>query len=307
MRRRRAGHGGVGRRGRWTATVGLAAAGEPAGVDGDLVNGWPAVGEPTSFTPPAGVCHRAEFADSASRDDFAPVDCGQSHLTETIHVGTFTGAAASASAPPAKGTAHYRAAYGECDRRARRFLGQDFRYGRLWLGVTLPSAAGWRGGSRWYRCELGEATDVENYQEGLVTRSASLKGALTGTSPLALTCYQVKAGRGGDIDSMKPAACNRSHNSEFAGVHVVAGSAYPSKPADWTAIHTGCRKVIARFARVPDDGDLKYRTGTVVVPAAREDWLAGNRGVRCYLYLSDRTFTKSLKGAGTRGLPIRYA
>jgi hypothetical protein len=58
---------------------------------------------------------------------------------------------------------------------------------------------------------------------------------------------------------------------------------------------------------LPDDGDLQYRTGTVVVPGGQDDWQAGNRGVRCYLYVSDKTFTRSLEGAGAKALPIRYA
>ena len=62
---------------------------------------------------------------------------------------------------------------------------------------------------------------------------------------------------------------------------------------------------MAAYAKLPDDEDLEFRTGTVVVPNLQDDWAAGNHGVRCYLYLKDATFTKSLKGAGPKALPVQ--
>ena len=314
MRRRRRGVVRSPRRGRWLAagTSGalvlalLSGCAPPAGVDGQLADDWPAMSEPTSFTPPADTCYGADYTVSASLGEFDSVDCSALHRTETIYVGTFTGKAAAGTAAPPAASAELRAAYAQCDKQARDFLGKDFRHGRLWLGVVVPSANGWRGGSRWFRCDLLEKADHENLGD-TVNRRGSLRGALTTASALSLTCYQVKAQKDGRIDSRTPSDCAKAHNSEFVGVFGTAVTTYPATAVDWNRLHTACRKVIARYVGVPDDANLKYRTGTVVVPGSAVDWQSGNRGVRCYLYASDKTFTKSLKGAGTKGLPVKQA
>jgi hypothetical protein len=251
------------------------------------------------------VCHDAAYSASGPLEAFAPVDCAESHRAETVYVGTFAGAAAGGTAPPTKGSAEWRAAYAECDDRTRTFLGGDFRYGRLWLGVVLPSASGWRGGARWFRCDVFEVPNVEEFDDP-VAREGSLKGALAAPSPLALGCFQVTASADGSIDSMAASACTKAHNSEFVGVFTApAGSAYPKTDADWTRMHTGCRTAVAGYVKVPNDDELRFRTGTVAVPNLQDDWQSGNTGVRCYLYLKAAKFTRSLKGAGSKALPAR--
>jgi hypothetical protein len=98
--------------------------------------------------------------------------------------------------------------------------------------------------------------------------------------------------------------CRKGHNAEFVGVWKAPDMSYPAKAGDWTRFYAECRTLVAKYAGVPDDGDLQYRTGVVALPDGPDEWNAGNRGVRCYLWLSGRTLTRSLKGAGTSGLPI---
>lgn len=298
---------------RWIAAIALGGAtaltfsgcGNPAGVDGDLTDDWVAVSEPKPFVPPAEVCHSGDYSDVAYLSSFNPVDCATSHRLETVHVGEFTGGAASASAPPKKGSPEIRAAYAECDAKAKEFVGSDWRNGRLWLGIVLPSPQAWTGGSRWFRCDITEVNNVEDNGD-TTSRTGSVKGALKTASPLSLGCYQVKLARDSSIDTMPGIQCTRDHNSEFAGVYSAPEGAYPSKSTDWDKLHNECRKVIAKYAGVPNDGNLKYRTGVVSLPGNADEWEGGNRGVRCYLWLSERKVNRSLKGAGTTGLPIQY-
>ncbi|HEX5741732.1 MAG TPA: septum formation family protein [Pilimelia sp.] len=286
------------------ALLGGCTAARPPGVDGALLDDWPALPAPTALTPAAGSCH-LDFAEAGPRGGYAPVPCERPHKSETVHVGTFTGAAAAAAAPPARTSPARHAAYAACDAQATRFLGRNFRYGRLWLGVTVPSGPGWTGGARWYRCELGEVADVENFGP-LVSRTGSLRQVLTRPTKLDLTCYQVSASAAGAITAMAPVGCRNVHNSEFVGYFLApAGTAYPASGADWERLHTGCRPVVAGYVKVPNNADLRYRTGTVAVPHTEEDWAGGNRGVRCYLYVNDGRFTSSLRNAGVRGLPER--
>jgi hypothetical protein len=149
-----------------------------------------------------------------------------------------------------------------------------------------------------------EKADHENFGD-TVTRTASLKDQLGKQGPLSLTCYQVTAQKSGQIESRDPVICARSHNSEFAGVFTAPFETYPAKQADWDRLHSECRNVVAKYVRLPIDSNLRFRTGTVVVPGSQEDWEIGNRGVRCYLYLRGKSFTRSLKGAGTGALPIQ--
>jgi len=286
-----------------TGAVGLGVTGcaPPGGADGDLTDDWAALAEPTSFVPSAGTCHAADFAEIAALSSYLPVDCATNHRLETVHVGTFTGAPAE---PPARGSAPLSTAYAECDTRARVYLGNDWRAGRLWLGVATPSAPAWTGGARWFRCDLTELSDVEDNGD-TASRTASLKGALAAPGPLSLGCYVAKAGANRVIDTMSPADCRKRHNSEFAGVwRAPATVGYPSRDRDWVPFYDGCYQVAATYVGV-SKSTVRFRTGVVALPGGPEDWKSGNRGVRCYLWISDGAFARSLKGVGGNGLPIR--
>jgi hypothetical protein len=289
------------------AAAGLLAAcggGEPAGVDGNLTDGWGAFNEPVSFVPEAEVCHQEAYQPTTPMSGYRPVECDQPHLVETVHVGTFTGEAAQLDAPPAPDSGHHRAAYAECEQRAEDYLGAGFRAGRLWLGVALPATTGWDGGARWYRCELME---VESVYGDAVERNASLAGALAeADSNLRLRCYQVAVDDGA-VSEMNPVRCDESHEAEFVGTWRAEGNDYPD-PADGEAeerVYDGCRERVARYVDVPVDGDLIYRTGTIADWMSEQDWAAGDRAFRCYLWLPDAELTRSLAGAGADALPVQ--
>ncbi|GAB3796701.1 septum formation family protein [Micromonospora zhanjiangensis] len=298
---------------RWSTVVAVAGAavllltgcGAPAGVDRDLTDDWAALTEPKAFTPPTGVCQSGEFAETAYLSAFDPVDCASPHMTETVHVGTFTAAAATRQTPPPPGSAEYRTAYRECDARASGYVGADWRSGRLWLGVALPSTQAWAGGSRWFRCDLVELTTVED-EGNPTTRTGSLRGGLKTGSPLALRCYAVKLDSKKRIDKMPAAECTKTHNGEFTGVWTAPEGNYPTRDADWVRFYAECRNVVAKYVNAPADANMRFRTGVVALPGTPDDWKAGNRGVRCYLWISNRNLTASLKGAGVAALPIQF-
>jgi hypothetical protein len=56
---------------------------------------------------------------------------------------------------------------------------------------------------------------------------------------------------------------------------------------------------------VPDDANVQYRAGTIFYHPYEQEWKDGNRGVQCFLWVSDRSLTRSMKGAGSKALPIR--
>ncbi|MFI5835303.1 septum formation family protein [Micromonospora sp. NPDC051300] len=270
------------------------------GLDGDLGDDWAAMPPAGPFTPVAGVCQVSDFTPTVGLPAYAPVGCDLPHRVETVHVGTFT---VDRPAPPAVGSPEMRTAFGECDTRARGYVGDDWRAGRLRLAVAVPTGTGWTAGSRWYRCDLTELNTVEAAAV-VVTRTGSLRDALKPPSRLRLGCQRTGQERG-RVQTLTSADCAVAHDAEFAGVWVAPDRPYPKKPADWAPLYAGCFGAIARFSGVPADGTLRYRSDVVVRPPGPGRWVVGDRGVRCYLWLSDRTVTGSLKGAGPARLPVR--
>ena len=80
---------------RWWALVAMAAVAlapggcaRPAGVDGDLTNGWPAFARAQTPIPDAGVCYPREYDPTWYGDFDSAVDCkSETHQTETVFVG----------------------------------------------------------------------------------------------------------------------------------------------------------------------------------------------------------------------------
>jgi len=278
--------------------VGCGASGD---LDGDLTDDWAALPPATAFTPAAGVCQAADFTEVVALASYQPIDCAGPHRVETAHVGAFP---AERAAVPATGSTELRGAFAECDTRASAYVGDDWRAGRLRLSVALPSGPGWAAGSRWFRCDLTELTTVEAAAT-VVVRSGSLRDALKAPSGLRLGCQQTRGGAGRGVQTLVPVECGKQHDAEFVGVWRAPDRPYPTRDADWVPLYDGCRSVLGRYVGVPNDADLRFRSGVVVRPPGAGRWRVGDRGVRCYLWLSDRTVTASLRGAGAAGLPVR--
>lgn len=292
----------------WTATavgvvaaLALAGCGAPAGVDRDLADDWPALPAAETFVPEAGACH-ATVQDVGYLSGYNPIDCAAGHRAETLHVGTLTGPAADRSTPPRTGSTGARTARAECDRRVNTAVGADWRGGRLLLSVVFPSARAWTGGARWFRCDISEVASLDD--GGIILHSGSLRDALKPGSALAFGCFNPKLVKD-DIEEMRPVACTAKHHAEFAGVYQFPEVSYAQFQKSSVRAHKACRSLIAKYAKVPDNRDLQYRVGTIIYHPLEEEWKNGNRGVQCFLWLSERTLTRSVKGAGGKALPIR--
>ena len=283
------------------AAVLLAAACGGPDIDRDLADDWTGFAEPAGFVPAAGTCHENAYQPVAPLGDYQPVDCAQPHVIETVHVGTFTGDAAEADAPPAPGSGTVRAAYRECEQRAADHLGADFRLGPLWLGVAVPSEEGWGGGARWFRCDLAELESVVGEP---AVREGSLAGALGEDSPMRLGCSVAEVDDG-TVVAQDPVACDEPHDAEFVGVWRASDGPYPDLQDGVEQVRGGCRSVIAEFTGVPDDDQVRFRVGTIVDWMSEADWEAGDRGFRCRLWMAGEELTESLRDAGPDTLPVQ--
>jgi len=268
----------------------------PKHIDGNLTDQWPAMAAPKGWEPDGDMCLKV-LNDYMSRSMYDPVECDRSHNYEIVAIGEFTGDVAAAAEAPEQGSAAMRAAWSDCDKKASAFVGGDWRGGMLWIGVSLPSSLSWTSGSRWYVCELAA---LERAYGDPTLRSISLKGEFTKNSPLKYGCYQYG-------DNLVAIDCKKAHNTEYAGIWNAGSLAYAKLSGSKDKIATECRKVIARYVKVPADGNMRYRTGVVWDWPSEADWNAGDRGVRCHIWLDKKKVTRSLKGTGNSGLPINYA
>jgi hypothetical protein len=278
------------------------AGGRSPGVDGNLVDGWPKMPDATLPVPADHACYAPSDPSSRTYQLPAAVGCDTQHTLETIHIGRITGDDAARDIPPPDGGSAQQLEYRDCVNAARAFVGDDWRTGRVGLDLVVPSAAQWDADARWYRCDLVEFTDLDTYE--VAQRSASLKDALAGARPLALTCFKVTT-KADAVDTMGAVDCGSGHNGEFAGVWEAPPGAYPADETQREKAElAGCRSVVASFAGVPDDNRLQYRVGQITFGFGKGDWDLGNRGVRCYLWMDSKNLTRSMKGAGTGALPI---
>jgi len=287
------------------AVAALSGCGKPAGVDGNLINGWALPAEPKIPVPTAPACYNVAAEDPTDVQKWPEaVDCATTHTVETIYVGQFTGDAAQQSSPPPSGGPDRRSAFAQCTSSAKDYLGGDWRAGRAELFLVLPIELHWDAGARWFRCDVVEYKDLESYS--IVDRQTSMKGALSGTGDLLLGCATVAAS-GDSIDTVLPSPCSAAHNGEFTGVFDNPDGDYPADSAARSKANLdGCRGIVAAYTGIPNDKDFQYRVGQVASPFSKASWELGNRGVRCYVW-TPKTFTNSLKGVGVGGLPINYA
>jgi Septum formation len=270
----------------------LTACGLPGGVDGDLTDDWAVPPAPGAFRPRAGVCFD-DLDDTAPQASYAPFDCADRHLAETFFVGDLTGS-------PSDGDAAVQA-YARCSAGATAFVGAPWRTGRLTVQQVLPGPDAWTGGARWFRCDIGELDFSTGHP---VSRTGTLRGALAAAGPVRLRCFDPRVS-GEQVHGMARVPCDRPHHAEFAGLWQAPRSG-PRIRDDDPRLQRGCRRTIARFAGVPDDGDLQYRVGWLAFTPDAE-WSLGERAVQCFLWLDGEPLTGSFAGAGTARLPVHYA
>jgi hypothetical protein len=265
--------------------------------DGNLTDDWKQVADAKPVIPPAGVCY-----DSGVEDGYKvvlgtspPTECTQSHAAEVYHVGELPGDIASASAPPAAGSAEFQKVFGECEKVAKDFLGDDWYNGRLLLAQSVPLTYQWLGGGRWYRCHLME---TKSQSGTVVKRTSSVRDTLKGDRPLANTCFNFIDEKDDSVGDLAAISCDQGHDAEYVGVFEPAGTEPPErgKPRDDVGF-AGCRAAVASYLGAT--GELKV--GYLYWGFGKEDWDRGDKKVRCYATAPDgRKLKGSVKGIGNK-------
>jgi Septum formation len=275
----------------------------PAGVDKDLIDDWPAMAQAVTPEPATETCYSEEFTETWS-GDFASrtVACSAEHWTETTYVGKLSGTVAGRDIPPLSGSSDLTETFKSCADKTQGFLGGNWQTGYLWLGVTLPGKAAWKGGARWYRCEVvGLGRDID---QDFTKLTGSAKGALASKGPLARTCSLVQTDSSGSIKSDNAVDCSKPHNAEFAGLYTLSGSTYPTGKALEDKASAACQKVYTSFLGVPPSRSHYF--GWTWHNITEEQWNLGIRTGLCSVIgfsgssVNNVRFTGSVKGTGDR-------
>lgn len=270
------------------ATLALSGcAGLPAGTDGNLTNDWPAMAQAKLTIPAAGTCYQSQY-NRVGYGDVGVVDCALTHYVETAYVGEFTGADAARSTPPAADSPALPATYAQCQKGANDYLGGDWHNGLLWLGLVVPSDNAWRGGARWFRCDLVHYSDP--FDETIVSTGV-VKGDLAGPRTTAYTCLTTTEGTDQTILTATPADCASPHQAEFAGLYTAPDVPYPSDDAARKKMgENGCENVVATFLGYASPSQWRNQAvGLWWHGFSEGQWKLGDRTTECFAY----AFTKS--------------
>lgn len=267
--------------------------GRPAGVDGDLVDDWPAMADPVTPVPVAGVCYDEPLQETWY-GGFDPVDCDESHHSETVYVGSFTGATADRTTAPRSDQAARADAYGTCQQALSDYLGGDWHTAAVTLVLVLPSDAAWTGGARWYRCDVAQFQDLA-FRKQVV--HGSVKDGLRGKRPLAITCFVGKDAPDDTVVIKKGVDCAKPHNGEFAGLYTPPKGAYPKGDRADQLGQDGCEAVVADYLGFSGKHDTSQYIGWMWTSVTEDQWRLGDRTIQCLAYTWDGEMIKgSIKG-----------
>jgi hypothetical protein len=259
--------------------------------DGKLVDDWPVMASASPQVPPAGVCYASSIGHASQIDPTLSdkLPCTTPHIVETFHVGQFP---AEVAALPPIGHPDYVRAFGECEAKAKEFLGGDWYNGRVYLNITVPLARQWEGGGRWYRCEATELKFL--YSDEILKRESSIAGGLAGAAPLAMRCGDLLGVTDDGFDDIAVVDCAQPHDVEYAGAFNVPGTEEPA--GDKTKqIYAGCWDVVAGYL---GGSRNRIQVGYVAWGARDKGWQRGDHRVRCFAWSDERKMVGSVKGIG---------
>ena len=245
------------------------------------------VAAPTGFTPAAGVCHLANFADVGTRGDVrgrstAPPSTAPRPSTSA----TYPAPAADAAEPPADGLRRAPGRVPGLRHQDHRLRGRAVAYRpALDRGHPAVTEAALGGGARWYRCEVIEISSIED-DGGLVQRAGQPAGrAEVGGLPAAADLLRDPGWTtAGAIDTMPAASCTARHNAEFVGVWDAGPGRTRREDAQWAQFHDGCRELIAELRRAcPTTPTCSTAPAWCRCPAARTcgRWATGACAATC--------------------------
>ncbi|MFI5912446.1 septum formation family protein [Dactylosporangium sp. NPDC051541] len=232
-----------------------------------------------------------------------PIACEQSHALEVVLIG----AAADGAAPPATGSAEYRAAYAACGQAVNAYVGGDWHDGLLGIDVQEPTQSDWSAGRRTTVCTVyGSA----NAYSTMIFRTGTLKDSLAGAAPAAMRCLEVVGEADADgwyrsLAEMRPIDCGQPHGAEYTGTVTVPGATLPAADELADLMIDACWGPTAKFLGLSRARAMRRADIAVTFEGMSENrWQSGDHVQRCYAAVPyARKVHASLRGLGSRALP----
>lgn len=275
----------------------LAGCGKPAGVDGNLMNGWPVMGAAHLRIPHPGDCFDNVTEENSGVWDSGEqiTSCASPHYTETAYVGQLTGA------EPVVPDSDAKQAYATCMDEAATYLGAaDYHTERVYLAMILPTPTDWASGAHWFRCDLSTVDPSGDYQRF----SASVHGDATGSRAQAQGCDQMTDDGKHVIVTDVAVVCAAGHNTEFAGLTTTTLQGAYDETALNQAGDDDCEGVIAKYLGLSGGKVTNTAIGWVWGRPSKDAWNLGDRTLKCWAdiwtgnTINNTHYTGSVKGIG---------
>jgi hypothetical protein len=103
---------------------------------------------------------------------------------------------------------------------------------------------------------------------------------------------------------MEAVSCDSRHHAEFVGLYRETVKDHADL-YDNERARRRCFPLIATYIGVPNNATVWIQTGFITYYPTAELWQDGTRTVQCFLWISRRDLTRSLKGGGPRALLVR--
>ncbi len=247
----------------------------------------------------------------------SPVACTAAHTAEIVSVGQVdrrlvrTAQKAKGQDATVNSFVMVTGARAACLDKVGSYVGGAWRGAQLTVypDFVAPAKNGF------FACVIAQVADPGGQR--LVTRTASLAGALTGpgAASLGIDCVgdssSVATGAGASSPAPSGTAaaaglsfveCGHPHTSEFVGLYTVTPANAPyNGPAIQKAVSTGCQQLVDSFVGVTAGQKRSDLRVSEVGPDSANLWAGSDQTFACYASAST-PWSGSVKGIGTRAL-----
>jgi Septum formation len=268
--------------------------------------------KPPASAPAVGSCWNVDGAAIGGQMPWpgAPLACTAPHTAEVSAVGQVD-AKLVRNAQRAKGqNAEVNSFLMTAAARARCSDKTGIYVGAAWRGAQLTVYPDFIAPAKngFFACVVAQVADPGGTR--LVTRTASLAGALNGSgaTSLSIDCVAptTASGAGSSTsadDQLEFVDCGKPHTAEFIALYTVtpAGAPY-NGPAIKNAVTSGCQQLVDSFIGLSPGQQRTDLRVSEVGPDSANLWAGSDQSFACYAS-AQTPWTGSLKGLGTRPLP----
>ena len=277
--------------------------------------------------PPVRSCWNVDSAMIGAQLPWSgsPVACTAAHTAEIVSVGQVdqrlvrTAQKAKGQDATVNSFVMVTSARAACLDKVGSYVGGAWRGAELsvYPDFVAPAKDGF------FACVIAQVADPGGQR--LVTRTASLAGALSGpgAASLGIDCVGDATSAGDSTSAGSPTSatdgaaspapsggaaglsfveCGQPHTSEFVGLYTVTPANAPyNGPAIQKAVSAGCRQLVDSFVGIAAGQKRSDLRVSEVGPDSANLWAGSDQTFACYASAST-PWSGSIKGIGTRAL-----